>query len=236
MNGVIEITTWSSFKGILDTRDLRLLYEELSDAYELYAGELVFYHYRVIKGTAEATDFENNYRAGANPQGYPRITLASNDGNKKVTITTDDDKERLDVNAKIDGGVAIVSDESPTKYQLKTNYNTSGTVVTTDDTLLFQFTGQGVIDLVAVNCLTSSGWGVVLMVDYVERLRITMADLGNSLGLTNSDFDIVTETANKQFRWNPTQIGFKERFSIYAYATGANVNLNHLIMFREKTS
>ena len=153
---------------------------------------------------------------------------------KAITSTTDGAKERMDVN--VAGSVSIEGDESPTRYQLKTNYNVTGTTVTTSDTQLFQFTGAGVIDLVAINSLTSSSWGVVLMVDTVERLRITMSDLGSGLGLTNSSFDIVAETANKQFRWNPSQIGFKTRFTVLAFAIGANVTLNHLVMFRERTA
>ena len=148
---------------------------------------------------------------------------------KSVTVTTDGSKERLDVNAAID------YDESPTKYQLKTHKDTTGTVVTTSDTTLFTFTGQGVIDLVACNSATSSNWGVVIIIDGVERLRLTMAELGSDLGLTDSNFDIVAQTANKQFRWKPTQIGFSTSFTVKAYATTGTQTLPHLILFRERT-
>ena len=146
-----------------------------------------------------------------------------------ITSTTDGAKERLDVSAAID------YDESPTKYQLRTHKDTSGTVVTTSDTELFTFSGQGVIDLVAANSATSSNWGVVIIIDTVERLRITMSELGSDLGLTDSNFDIVSQTANKQFRWKPTQIGFSTSFTIKAFATTGTVTLPHLILFRERT-
>jgi len=153
--------------------------------------------------------------------------------NKQVTVTTDGSKERLDVD--VTGSVSIDYDESPTKYQLKTNYNATGTsVASSPDTTLFTYSGAGVIDLVAVNCLTSSNWGVDILIDGTSRLRITMSDLGSNLGLTNSAFDVVAETANKQFRWKPAQIGFTTSFTVKAYATGATVTLNHLILFRER--
>lgn len=157
------------------------------------------------------------------------------DRSKAVTSTTDGSKERLDVD--VTGSVSIDYDESPTKYQLKSDYDASGTsVASSPDTTLYTFSGQGVIDLVAVNCLTSANWGVDIYIDGTSRLRISMPDLGSNLGLTNSDFDVVTETANKQFRWKPTQIGFTTSFTIKAYATGSTVTLNHLILFRERVT
>ena len=162
------------------------------------------------------------------------VNIANDANTKSVTITTDGAKERLDVN--VAGTVAIDYDESPTKYKLKTNYNATGvSVASSPDTTLYTFSGAGVIDLVAINCTTSSAWGVVISMDAVERLRINMNDLGSNLGLTNSDFVIVAETANKQFRWRPEQIGFTTSFTVKAFATGATVSLNHLVMFRERT-
>jgi len=153
--------------------------------------------------------------------------------NKQITSTTDGAKERLDVN--VDGSVAIDYDESPTKYQLKTNYNATGvSVASSPDTTLYTYTGDGVIDLVAVNCTTSSGWGVDIIIDGTSRLRVNMTDLGSNLGLTNSAFAVVAETANKQFRWRPAQIGFTTSFTVKAYATGSTVTLSHLVMFRER--
>jgi len=156
------------------------------------------------------------------------VSIHNETTNAAVTTTTDGAKERLDVNATID------YDESPTKYQLKTHKDTTGTVVTTSDTTLFTFTGQGVIDLVAVNSATSSNWGIIILIDSIERLRLTMGELGSDLGLTDSNFDIVSQTANKQFRWKPTQIGFSTNFTIQAYATTGTQTLPHLILFRER--
>ena len=155
------------------------------------------------------------------------------DRSKAVTTTTDGAKERMDVD--VTGSVSIDYDESPTRYQLKSDYNTSGTsVASSPDTTLYTFSGSGVIDLVSVNSTTSSAWGVDIIIDGTSRLRINMTDLGSNLGLTNSDFVIVAETANKQFRWRPEQIGFTTSFTIKAFATGSTVTLNHLVMYRER--
>ena len=150
-----------------------------------------------------------------------------------VTTTTDGAKERLDCD--VTGAVTIDYDESPTRYQLKTDYDSTGTsVASSPDTTLYTYTGAGVIDLVSVNGLTSSNWGVDILIDGTSRLRITMAEVGSDLGLTDGNFDIVAQTANKQFRWHPSQIGFTTSFTIKAFATGTTVTLNHLVMFRER--
>jgi len=152
---------------------------------------------------------------------------------KAVSVITDGSTERLAVD--VSGTVDIDYDESPTKYQLKTDYDATGTsVASSPDTTLYTYSGSGVIDLVAVNCLTSANWGVDIIIDGTSRLRITMPDLGSQLGLTDSNFDVVAQTANKQFRWKPSQIGFTTNFTVKAYATGATVTLEHLILFRER--
>jgi uncharacterized protein with LGFP repeats len=157
------------------------------------------------------------------------------DDTKRVTTTTDGLKERLDISLEGEEiNVTVSNDESPTKFQLKTSYNVVGTSVTTSDTTLYTYTGSGLIDLVAVTSAVSSNWGVIIFIDGTERLRITMASLGTILGLTDSNFDIAAQTANKQFRWRPTTIGFATSFTIKAYATSGTVTLYNLILFREK--
>lgn len=161
------------------------------------------------------------------------VTLFKENTSTAIDVINDGTYERLACD--VYGSVSIDYDESPTRYQLKSNYNASGTsVASSPDTTLYTYTGQGVIDLVAVNCLTSANWGVDIIIDGTSRLRISMPDLGSSLGLTSVGFDVVVETANKQFRWHPQQIGFTSSFAINAYATGTTVTLNHLVLFRER--
>jgi len=159
------------------------------------------------------------------------VTLWDNAKAKNVSTVTDGAVERLAVDA-----VAVVtSDESATKFQLKSDYDAIGVALNTStDTSLFNFTGAGVIDLIAVNSLTTANFEVTIKIDGTERIRITMADLGAALGLTNSDFDIVAETANKQFRYRPNSIGFTTSFEVLAKATTASPNVRHLVLFREK--
>ena len=155
---------------------------------------------------------------------------------KAVTSTTDGAKERLDCN--VDGAEVIVTaDESPTKFQLKTSYDATGTALNTStDTELFTYSGAGVIDLIAVNSLTTSNWEIIIDIDGTERLRIAMSDLGTTLGLTNSDYDIVAETANKQFRYRPAQIGFTTSFTVSAKATVGTPTVYYMVVYREKTT
>jgi hypothetical protein len=141
----------------------------------------------------------------------------------------------VDVQTPLEVTATVTNDESPTKYQLKTDYDVDGiTLNTTTDVVLFSATGQGVIDLIAVNCLTSSSWEVVIEIDGTERIRIPMPVLGSTLGLTNSDYDIAVETANKQFRYHPAQVGFKTGFRVLAKAIVATPEVHYLVMYREK--
>ena len=159
------------------------------------------------------------------------VTLWDNVKGKNVSVITDGSHERLAVDAK----ATITDNESPTRYQLKSDYDASGTALNTStDTELFSFTGQGVIDLISVNSLTSSNWEVVINIDGTERIRISMGDLGSSLGLTNSDYDIVAETANKQFRYHPNSIGFTTSFSVEAKSTVGTPSVNYLVLYRER--
>lgn len=174
--------------------------------------------------------------ADINDQSYDASLHSASDNTQQIEMVYDSIAGIYRVPTNVTGSVSIDYDESPTRYQLKTNYNATGTSVTTTDTSLFTYSGAGVIDLVAVNSTTSSSWGIVINIDSTERLRITMGDLGSNLGLTNSDFVIVAETANKQFRWRPEQIGFTTSFTIEAYATTGTVTLNHMIMFRERVT
>ena len=154
-----------------------------------------------------------------------------------ITSTADGAKQRLDVEIQDDATISITSDESLTKFTLRSDYDATGvTLNTSTDTELFSFTGSGVIDLIAVNSTTSSAWEVAIEIDGTERIRISMADLGSNLGLTDSAFDISALTANKQFRYHPAQVGFQTSFTIYAKATTATPNVRHMVMYREKVT
>ena len=162
-------------------------------------------------------------------QSTDNVSVYNADGSAAVTTTTIGGKELLDVNASAD----------PTQYALGTDYDATGDVVTSAaDATLFTFSGAGVIDFVAVTCATSSAWSIIIDVDGSEKFRMSMSDLGSVIGLTGGVGEpIFVTTANKQFRWNPGgNAGFTTGFSIKARATGANVTLTHLTLYRELVS
>ena len=163
------------------------------------------------------------------------VNIWNDEKSKSVTVTTDDVKERLDVSIQDSIGVIVEDSESPTKYQLQSDYDAVGVSLNTStDTVLFTHSGQGTIDLISVNSLTSSNYEVAILIDGTERIRITMADLGSNLGLTNSDYDLAVETANKQFRYHPASVGFTTSFTVKAKATVASPNVRHLILYKER--
>ena len=149
-----------------------------------------------------------------------------------VITTTSGSKVLLDVNA------TVSNDESPTKYQLLSDYDATGTSITTSDTELFSYSGVGVISFIAITNATTSNYEVIINVDGTERLRINMSDLGSVLGLTGGTVEpIWTQTANKQFRYHPTpEIGFTTGFSIEARATTGTTTVTHLVLYKEKTT
>jgi len=138
-------------------------------------------------------------------------------------------KNALAVDATISG------DESPTKYQLRWDIDDIGTSVPSTDTLLYSFSGVGILDFVATSA-GNSGYDVSIRIDGVERFRSTMAQLG-SLGLSNAvNVPVWAETALKNFRINPSEgFGFSTGFEVYAKSTGSTRQVRHAAMYREKT-
>ena len=153
-------------------------------------------------------------------------------GNKQITSTTSGSKELLDVSA------IITNNESPTKYQLKTDYDATGdTITSASDTTLYTFSGSGVLNFIGVSNATTSNYEVAIFVDGTERFRITMGDLGSVLGLTSGSTPMWCETANKNFRFRPYEgIGFTTSFTVKARATGSNTTVTHITMFKEKVT
>jgi len=163
------------------------------------------------------------------------VNIWNDEKTKSVTVTTDDVKERLDVSIQDSIGVIVEDSESPTKYQLQSDYDATGVALNTStDTVLFTHSGSGTIDLIAVNSLTSSNFEVAIVIDGTERIRIGMPDLGSNLGLTNSDYDLAVETANKQFRYHPASVGFTTGFTVKAKSLVATPTVRHMILYKER--
>lgn len=152
---------------------------------------------------------------------------------KAVGVETDSlGKNRL----LTEGTVTIANNESPTKYQLKTDYDAVGDLLTSAaDVVLFSYIGDGTLNFVAVTNATSSNYEVAIEIDGTERLRITMNNLGSVLGLISGSTPFWTETANKAFRFRPYEgVGFTTGFRILAKATGSNTTVTHFTMFKER--
>lgn len=149
-----------------------------------------------------------------------------------LTYTADGAKRRLDIS----GSVVVTNDESPTKYQLKADFDATGDSVGTGaDVTLYTFTGKGILDFVAVNEANSSNYEIAVVIDGVERLRINMSQLGTDLGLISAGVPIWAETANKSFRYAPADLGFTTSFAILAKATVSGTRtLKHMVLFRER--
>jgi len=154
------------------------------------------------------------------------VSIFDDTANSPVSTTLVGSKRLLDVNASAD----------PTQYSPEFDYDTTGDVVTSGaDATLFTFSGAGVIDMIAVTCATSSSWSIIVDIDGVEKFRISMTELGSTLGLTGATQNLIyTATANKQFRWLPRgAAGFTTSFSVKARATGADVTLYHITNYRK---
>ena len=155
---------------------------------------------------------------------------------KSVTVTTDGVKERLDCN--IDGSEVIVSDsESATKYQLQTDFDAVGDLLNqATDTVLYAVTGEtGTLDFVAITG-SNANFEVTLEIDGIERIRITMAEVG-SIGLSNAtNVPLWAETALKNFRYSPNlPVGYTTGFRILAKSVSAqNPTVTHLTMYRQR--
>jgi hypothetical protein len=73
----MEVATWTDYKALLASKTLTIQYSESPTWYELYAPEATafMWHISLEKGTADATDFETNFKPTANApmmiNGYP---------------------------------------------------------------------------------------------------------------------------------------------------------------------
>jgi len=148
---------------------------------------------------------------------------------KAVSVITDQNLERLAVDATISG------DESPTKYAPRMHIDVAGQVVGLTDVSIFSFSGSpGLLDFIAISSGNAS-YEVALKIDGIEVYRVSMSDLG-VIGLSNAvNVPIWAETANKNFRFNPKEgAGFSSSVEVLARATVGSQTLSHMMLYREK--
>lgn len=64
----IELGIWTDYKTLVSSKKLLMQYEDTPNRYHVFSQEAGVFMWRISlpKGSAEATDFENNYKATAN--------------------------------------------------------------------------------------------------------------------------------------------------------------------------
>jgi hypothetical protein len=162
------------------------------------------------------------------------VNLWNDDKSKSVTVTTDGAKERLDVNASIEGSVTISSTIPRWNYSATSVGLTNGVDF---DVLTIGPGITGFIDFIQIICKNSS-YDSVIEIDGVEELRISQADLG-TIGLLSSNstgIPIYAASASKIFSLHPNQpFHFTDELHIKVQATSAGNNINgFMVTWREQ--
>lgn len=77
----LEVDTWTNFKATcLAGKKLLMQFVEWTDRYDIYATDSLVWHIVIYKGTADATDFENNYKANANKRSNLSVVMVDREG------------------------------------------------------------------------------------------------------------------------------------------------------------
>ena len=95
MDRVLEVTTWDYFKSqVISIMGLPINYTEDDNFYEVYAGENIVWHIRLVKSSEDGIDFANNYMVLAN-----QYSLTSNVHGQYICKTLDvsDEEEEYDL-------------------------------------------------------------------------------------------------------------------------------------------
>ncbi len=83
----LEVSTWAAFKTTcLINKKLLIQYVEYTDAYEVYATDSLVWHIRLARPSADATDFDTNYKAGANARSNLSVVLVDAAGNVTTSV------------------------------------------------------------------------------------------------------------------------------------------------------
>ena len=158
------------------------------------------------------------------------VSIANSDNSKIVDIITDvNDKERLAVQAIIEGGSFQLSPFTPVF-----DFSVAGiSLNTSTDTSLLLITDEGKIDFIAI-ASSSANFEAVIKIDGTEVLRIKMSELGSDIGLSNAtNVPLWVETANKNFRYSPDEgVDFTTSFEILAKALTGTPTVNWLVNHR----
>lgn len=64
----MNVPTWSAFKTLVSDKSMLMQYSESATTYDIFAAEAQTFLWNtcLLKGSSDATDFENNYKSAAN--------------------------------------------------------------------------------------------------------------------------------------------------------------------------
>ena len=83
----LEVATWSAFKTTcLAGKQLLIQYVEYPTEYEIYATDSLVWHITLQRPSAEATDFDANYKANANARSNLSVVLVDAAGNVTTSL------------------------------------------------------------------------------------------------------------------------------------------------------
>lgn len=83
----LEVATWTAFKATcLVGKELLIQYIEYTDAYEVYATDSLVWHIRLARPSADAIDFDTNYKAMANARSNLSVVLVDAAGNVTTSL------------------------------------------------------------------------------------------------------------------------------------------------------
>lgn len=152
---VLEVCTWDRFKTLISSKKILIQYIDDGDGYVIVAPEdgVILWRIRLLKGTADATDFDNNFAATANRPleikadfGRPIRTTPSPQPNNTteawkgfhIDLATDDETGTMDISFGADvylKGGEIYSEDADPADKLKVDVvlvSNPATVVTAD--------------------------------------------------------------------------------------------------------
>jgi hypothetical protein len=156
------------------------------------------------------------------------VNICSDNDTKKVTVTTDGAKERLDVAATVEGSFQLEA------FTPVVNFSSASTALATSPTWtsILSVTDTGKLDFIAIAGSTST-YRVRLTLDSVIIFNVTMSDL-STVGLSNAtNVPMWAETADKNFRYRPSEgVDFVTSFLVEAQLVSGSPTVSWMIHHR----
>lgn len=84
---IMNVNSWDAFKTLITAKKLLMQYSDMPTTYDVFGAEdkAFLWSYSILKGSEEATDFENNFKDDAN---QPLEIKATSTGAQRVAPTS----------------------------------------------------------------------------------------------------------------------------------------------------